>query len=268
MRSRRVPTLTYAERLRFAAVLAVIGFVMLLSSACACYQRPVTRVESRGSVYQISVTVHEDVGDVGWWGTGWVVARYGGRSYIMTAGHVCETRKAIENPDPLGLGTGDMAEVKSVDYELIAPDDKHYDGVAVVLDDDGNDLCVLSVKGDFGEPMPLATVDPQYGERGWYVGAPRAIWGGGIAGIYEATYSGRGVPLKGGCGVEDARLCDNVAEVFSTAEGAPGASGSPIFVGGRVVALLNMVDGRFPTFTVGVPWDTVRAFLARAHVSV
>jgi len=264
---RTAPILTYAERVRFALVLAVIGFVMLLSSACACYQRPMTRVESSHSVYQIGVTVHEDVGDVGWWGTGWVVARYGGRSYIMTAGHVCETRKAIENPDPLGLGTGDMAVVKSVDYTLIASDDKKYDGATVVLDDDDVDLCVLAIQGDFGEPMPLAGVDPQYGSRGWYVGAPRAIWGGGIAGIYETTYSGRGTPFKGGC-EDGSKLCDNAAEVFSTAEGAPGASGSPILVDGRVVAVLNMVDGRFPTFTVGVPWDTVRAFLARAHVVV
>lgn len=259
---RRAPTLTYAERVRFALALAVIGFIALLSSACACFQRPMTRVESSHSVYQIGVTVHEGTGDVGWWGTGWVVARDGGRSYIMTAGHVCETRQAIEDPDPLGLGTGSMSVVKSVDYVLIAPSGQQYEGAEVVLDDDSVDLCVLSIKGDFGDPIPLASVDPQYGSRGWYVGAPRAIWGGGIAGIYEVTYSGRGTPFKGGCDI-----CDNEMEVFSTSEGAPGASGSPILVNGRVVAVLNMVSSRFPTFTVGVPWDTVRAFLGRAHVA-
>jgi hypothetical protein len=191
----------------------------------------------------------------GWSGTAWTVKVKDGNSFLMTAGHVCESGKTYTQVGFFGDKT--VYDIKSVTYKLLTPDDVTITGVTVIADNDDDDLCLISVAGQLGKEIPLATEDPPYAAEGYYIGAPKGIWGGGIAGYYQTHFSGRGTPFGNG----------KEALAFSTASAAPGASGSPYMYNGKAVALLNLGHGGFMTFSTGVPHEVIDAFVKKAmHV--
>ncbi len=193
----------------------------------------------------------------GWHGTAWVVSDEHNRSRLMTAGHVCETGDTWADEDWFGP-TGVVLPIRSVVYTLEAADGTVIEGARVILDDDDVDLCLLSVQGDLGVPIPLATEDPPYGGEGWYIGAPMGSWGGGVAGIYKTVFMGRGQIFHDG----------RDALAFSTAQAQHGASGSPYIYDGRAVAVLTLGHGGFMTISTGVPWNIIKSFLIRASHGV
>jgi S1-C subfamily serine protease len=278
--------ITRGERCQLAATLALILATALASGSSGCEfvpariaasDRPATRTDAARATFKVyareSLAPHADAPASSrkptrtdsWTGTAWV-AESGSRSILVTAGHVCETRKRLTtNPDDIERMIGVVPEdldVLSVEYQLEAADGS-VTSAEVVADDDSVDLCALAVDHLLAPALPVADRDPAYGDRGFYVGAPRGLWGSGLAGIYEVTYAGRAHLFRGQCDGDMRAMCDAEGEWFSSAQAAPGASGSAAVVGGRVVGVINVLPTQFPTLTSSVPWDVIRAFLAR-----
>lgn len=199
-----------------------------------------------------------------WTGTAWVADRSASHSTLVTAGHVCESRDfATVQASFFGIPVGPAIRyrVGEVKYSFLDRDGVTVEGATVLVDDDDVDICVLAVTHDMGEPLGLADSDPKYGQAGWYIGAPRGIWGGGTAPILATTYSGRGTPFNGKCAKDVNAACTRDELLFSV-DASGGASGGPVIVDGRVVAELNVGGaGMF----IGVPWDDIRRALRKAR---
>ena len=226
----------------------LLGTMGLLASACCIPKTGPSLQAQSQSVYKVIADVEVGLGDetgatlhVGWSGTAWTVAREHGHSFLMTAGHVCETSDEME-----GL------PILSVSYTLVARDGTRISGATPVLDDDDADLCTLAVVGDLGEPMSLATVDPEYGAVCTDIGAPRGYFGEGIAPIAELRYSGRGTIFGDHEGLGFVGLIDH------------GSSGSPVVCDGRVVGLLNLGSNDYVRLGLAVPYEAIREHLIRA----
>lgn len=201
---------------------------------------------------------------IGWSGTGWVAARENGRSFVMTAGHVCESGNfyAVQVMD---WEKWEIREVKlpiiDAKHTLLSREDIEIGPVTVMADEDlneetmaGPDMCLVGVHGDLGTPLPLASADPAYASQAEVIGAPTGLWGGGIAIAADLKFSGRGNVWGG-----------TVAEGLAfTGDVAGGNSGSAIMKDGKVVAMLNLGGSRFKELTTGVPWENLRDFLRRA----
>lgn len=287
--------LTQKERVRFAGVLTLIALGALAFGAQACDLKPAPRQptystaggatpdETRAATFKIYTHVAyiapedadptDDAPSESWTGTGWIGVSDAATTYIVTAGHVCETRTEVTmTPDPLEqLLTGAEPQTLKVDrvtYEIRSASGDEYTAERVLVDDDQHDLCVLKFAGGLGNPLPLATEDPAYAATGWYVGAPDGVWGGGLAGFFPMTFSGRAHPFRGTCDNDPTLkpLCDQDAEVF-TGAATHGASGSAILVSGRVVGVLNLVDNDFPNVSAAVPWDEIASALNRARAA-
>lgn len=207
------------------------------------------------------ISSDDDTAEIRWSGTAWVAATGPGRTFAMTAGHVCESDK-VYHVRYIDWSTWTIKEASlpiiSVEHKLVAADGTEFTNAKVIRDEDldehfnGIDLCLLAVAGDLGDPLPIASSDPSYSRPAWVVGAPRGIWGGGIAPTALLTYSGRGNIF----GTKDEGLA-------FTGPAAPGNSGSAIMVDGRVVGLLNLGSTIFPMHTA-VPHEELVSFLRRA----
>lgn len=169
-------------------------------------------------------------------GTAWI-AHYSldfNTTFIMTAGHVCNA----DEPDEEGKRT----------YELESRFGKKYEATELKrmflprTGDDKDrwpvDLCLLMTQGYISQPLPIMDRDPIYGERVYYVGAPRGIWGNGEAPMYEGRYSG--------------------GELV-TLTGTGGASGSPLFTEYGVFGVYVAGYRNYP----GAGWFTSRENLVK-----
>lgn len=207
-----------------------------------------------------------DSAKVGWTGTGWVAGHDPGVSYVMTAGHVCESAPTfdIEIWDiDWEMGTIDIVKIKlpitERSHVMVNPTGVESANAKVLRDEDldedfnGNDLCMLGVAGDLGPALAIADEDPSYGQTCSVVGAPTGLWGGGIAVASEALYSGRGSVF----GVEPDGLAFN-------GHLAPGNSGSAVVCDGEVVGVISLGSTRFRSLTHAVPHESIREFMHKA----
>jgi hypothetical protein len=250
---------------------AASGYCFGPSPRWAHYESP---DDAQHSVYKVKASMEVDVTEVladlggsdtirtlDWSGTGWVEQSSTKESFVVTAGHVCNTEKVYHydeiNFDTWTVKTIDLP-IKSVSYSLEDQDGTEFKNAKVVLADDtkGVDLCMLSVAGDLGVPLSISGHDPRYTQQGWYIGAPHGIWGGGIAGVYQVTFMGRGTPWE----TEDGERL-----VFSSAIAAAGASGSPVMYEGEVVGVLVETSRKFETFMTAIPWNVLEKFTDKAH---
>lgn len=264
------------ERLQFAGVLVALAAISVAAQA-GCRAPRATREDAAEATFKVTVDVYTDPpgiyemlglptppeGHEKWTGTAWVAEYERGTSYLVTAGHVCESRTEVEDVDPFFGVTVGKLKVHRVDYRLTAEDGTEVRDLTVLVDDDDADLCVMSHRGWLAAPLPIATEDPERYARGWYAGAPAGVWGEGVAMTYDLVYDGRGRPFSGKCG-PDMKICEADGEVVSGSV-TGGASGSAILFGGRVVGVLNLALGRFPDLGVAVPWNAVRRDLDRAR---
>lgn len=207
-----------------------------------------------------------DTAEIGWSGTGWVVAGAPGRSFVMTAGHVCESKVAYDIwVYDIDWEAGTFEEAKLTlpilkkEHVMISRDGVESANGNIIRDEDldeefnGNDLCVVGVASALGPAIPLADRDPEYGETCSVVGAPTGLWGGGVAVASEAIFSGRGSVF----GVEPDGLAFNGLL-------APGNSGSAVVCGGRAVGVISLGSTRFRSMTHAVPHEAMRKFLKAA----
>ncbi len=246
---------------RIVVLFAVLG-------SCIPLPNHPTPLEVSRSTYKIVVDEDVDVSEMtgvendhrhtGGSGTAWVSGRSLGKSSLMTAGHTCETGKFIEYAK-LDIVDGELKIVVlklpiiGVTYDLQASDGTSFKGATVVLDDDELDLCMLTIAGDLGDPLPIADHDPPYGSHSIDVGAPTGLWGGGVAPIIDLVFSGRG------------QIFGQPPDALAfTGLGAPGSSGSAIVYQGRVVGVLTLGSVRYTRLMTSVPWNVIRPFIRRA----
>lgn len=235
----------------FLLLLLGCGIIRPMPVSPQVVSRSVYKVEFSGEFVDEADPFRQSI-LLAWTGTAWVVRYERDRSFLMTAGHVC----VMEGGSTVDKGPPRRGfDVSKVRYVLVAADGTRYPGATALADDDALDLCLLVIPGNLGTPLPLADEDPPYSAEGYYIGAPHGLWGGGIAGYYATRFSGRGTPWLN---------APAEALAFSTAEGAGGASGSPLVFKGRVVALYNFLAQGFGTFSTGVPHEVIRGFLQRS----
>lgn len=199
---------------------------------------------------------------IGWSGTGWVASRENGKSFVVSAGHVCESRDFF-TVEVFDLAAWTINEVKLPIIEkrhtLLSRENIEVGPVTILADEDlgddfsGPDMCLIGASGDLGTPLPIGDSDPEYASHAEVIGAPTGLWGGNIAIIADLKYSGRGNVWGGG--VEES--------LAFTGDVAGGNSGSAIMQDGKVVAMLNFGGTRFKELTTGVPWEKLRDFLRR-----
>lgn len=226
---------------------------------------PEKKKEHMVTFYDRDVQVISETSDtieVGWSGTGWVGARSVGKSYVMTAGHVCESGSVFETQyldwSKFQVVTLELPIIK-VEHTLISRDGTEFTGAKVLRDEDlddefnGNDLCMLQVAGNLGSPIPVASEDPPYGGIAEVVGAPRGLWGGGIAVASDVKYSGRGSVFD----VSPDGLAFNGPV-------AAGNSGSAVTYQGWVVGVVSLGATRFPSLIHAVPHERIREFMRKA----
>lgn len=228
-------------------------------------QARLTHVQQTVELEVIKMT--QDTAEIGWSGTGWVAARGPNKSYVMTAGHVCESRDVYPF-DFLYIDWDTFQfEVVHFDFPII---EKHHvmvgrDGVrsedgTIMRDEDldeenfnGNDLCMLGVGGNIGTPVDIATHDPEFGQSCSVVGAPTGLWGGGIAVPSDAVFAGRGSIF----GTEPDGLAFNGLL-------APGNSGSAVICDGKVNGVISLGSTRFRSLIHAVPQERIRTFVRAA----
>jgi len=227
---------------------------------------PVKLTNAQQSMEFHVVKTTSNTADIGWSGTGWVAGRAPGRSFVMTAGHVCES-KDVYSIEVYDIDwEAEIITIQTIDLPITVK--KHVmlsrDGVesvngTIVRDEDldeaynGNDLCMLAVSSDLGPAIPVATQDPEYGQTCSVVGAPTGLWGGGIAVASEAIFSGRGSVF----GTEPDGLAFNGLL-------APGNSGSAVVCDGKVAGVISLGSTRFKSLTHAVPHDSIRKFIRQA----
>lgn len=208
-----------------------------------------------------SKKVSENTVELNWVGTGWTVEQRGGRSFVMTAGHVCETSRFYEAKIfDWDLLTVRVVQLPVVDrsHKLVSRDNVEVTA-NVIRDEDldskfnGIDLCLMGAMADLGPPLRIADSDPKYGDRAEVVGGPRGLWGGGIAVASDVKFTGRGSVF----GV-------NPAGVAFNGEVAPGNSGSAVVYRGHVVGLISLAAIKFPSLCHAVPHGDIKDFLRRA----
>jgi hypothetical protein len=211
--------------------------------------------------------VNDSTAKIGWAGTGWVAARANGRTFLMTAGHVCESKNTFTleywdiDWDTLRIAVRTMElPIIEKNHRLVSREGVEYQMATIIRDEDldeetfnGPDLCMLGAIGDLGRPLPLADEDPDYASRSEVIGAPRTLWGGGIAVASDVKFSGRGSVF----GVDPDGLTFN-------GEVAPGNSGSGVLHDGRVVGVISLGAVRFPSLVHAVPHEIVREFIRKA----
>ena len=164
-------------------------------------------------------------------GTAWVghYSRALNVSFIMTAGHVCNA----EEPDREGDRTYELESRFGDEYEAVELKRVFLKRTEKDLGRWPVDLCLLAIGGYIASPLPIMGRDPVYGERAYYVGAPKGIWGDGEAPMYQGYYSG-----------------GELVTITSTG----GASGSALFTDEGVFGVLVAGVPGYP----GASWFTNR----------
>lgn len=211
---------------------------VLVASCIGCALPKKVAAPTVTDVRRATVLVEAELGEDSWSGTGWYVYTDGAHSLVVTAGHVCE----------------EGAKYTIEDYS-----GEHFAAIVLVDSDNTNDpepsdTCVL-VSGSEQSPNPApytlrlgASDGLDYGDRLFYVGFP----GSQIA-IVDGMYAGRD---------ERPRLVMSVWGYF-------GASGSAVLgPDGTVVGMLVAINPHFPQTSFAVPVETVRAYVAKALLSL
>ena len=176
-------------------------------------------------------------------GSGIIVGHSKGYTYVITAQHVCEHRRAP------GVKIGKFAYTYDYDetVEIVT-----FVGALlkamVVSSDVSTDLCLLSVPADIGKRVKIKKKEMHVGDIVTNVGAPMGIFTPGMALTFDGRYSGT----------------DGVGNGYFSIPGAPGSSGSPIFdSNGELVSIVHSAHTQFSHLAIGCLQSNLIMFLYR-----
>jgi hypothetical protein len=235
------------------ALYILLGFTLGVAIPHIPAPRPAPRPEAQSchSTVMVNVDIHIDLAKIGIpdegdrvlkrSGTGVVLASEPAaqRSIVATARHV------VHVDDTVGVSVnGKPALVKPA---RVAVGVRRLDGAdcvaAVGLEDEENDVAILVVQCDAGDPAQFYEGLPETGEPAYVVGAPYGFHPRGVFMISD----GRVLGLD-----PDGHLAVGV-------RAGMGNSGSGVWVDNRLVGLVVMIVPQFDSITLAVPWPMVWA---------
>lgn len=203
--------------------LAIMPSSCILSSGADCIIPPGDIVSSRGS--------------------GTVVGHGLGMSHILTAAHVCQHRKAE------GVIVGGMPyeyqymeSVNVVDFY-----GNTREGLVIATDIE-NDLCLISVEGQWADVVDLSDSMPDLGEQVQNMAAPMGIFSPGMVLMFDGRYAG----------------IDQDGEAFFTIPSYAGSSGSSIInSSGQIVGIIHSATRNFNNVAIATEVDHIESFLSQ-----
>ena len=174
-------------------------------------------------------------------GSGVIVGHEKGYTYIISAQHVCEHRKAK------GALIGKFA------YEYEYDETVHvvtFEGdivrAMVVSSDIKSDLCLMSFPKKAGETVQIRHEKIGIGDPITNIGAPLGIFTPGMALTFDGRYSGS----------------DALGNSYFSFPGAPGSSGSPIIDSrGNLVSIVHSAHTEFSHLAIGCTQASIHSFL-------
>jgi len=202
--------------------IAIVPTDCILSMQSGCEPPPGDIVRSRGS--------------------GAVIGHGQGMSHILTAAHVCQHRRAE------GILLGGVPytyryveRVNIVDYY-----GNTRPGLVLGVDEE-NDLCLITVPGQWTDAVPLAGEMPEMGEEVQNMAAPMGIFSPGMVLMFDGRYSGT----------------DNDGDSFFTIPSYAGSSGSAIVnEAGELVGVIHSATVNFYNIALASSVYEVEDFLA------
>ena len=162
-------------------------------------------------------------------GTGFALKSTEDGTYVMTAGHICESG---------GDGPPELQAVTSKADSFLAQ---------IMTIDIKQDMCILFVPGMQVPPLKVSRTAPAVGDTIFTMGFPAGIWSPGMIPILTGHYSG---PVE-----------SNSTDGY-TVPSHPGSSGSPILnKSGEGVGMVIMSHSLFPHFTLSPSYWDIMSFI-------
>jgi S1-C subfamily serine protease len=184
-------------------------------------------------------------------GSGTVIAKRGkgkqAESLILTADHLCQVAKKETVEFPITKDIKVEAPVLGMEIVVYSIDMEKMEA-EIVHEDTANDLCVMKVAGDAGDPATVASGPPPIGAFVQHLGAPKDNYSYHMAMVFDGRY----------CGTQPVSKENIWLETYA-AFSAGGSSGGGIYYHGKLVGTLVRADPYFGHPVYGVPLPFVRA---------
>lgn len=198
-------------------------------------------------------------------GSSMVVAHARGRSYILTADHVCAT------PDLPDVSV--FPEDRKVIMTQVAWDTRRVvidiegtmHDARPVITDEHNDICVMEVDGVWGSPVPLAPRPLGMGDRAYNIAAPSGIFDAGMVPIFIGIYSGTSSNISN-TQVMSSPYSEVPFSDLYTFPSRPGSSGSAVLnQAGEIVGVIHSTVATVPGLSISSTWEAVRDIFRRLN---
>ena len=180
-------------------------------------------------------------------GSGAVIGHGQGMSHILTAAHVCQHRRAE------GVIMGGLPyEYEYIENVSVVDFHGNTRPGLVIATDRENDLCLISVEGQWTDAVPLSSQMPDLGEQVQNMAAPMGIFSPGMVLMFDGRYSG----------------LDRDGEAFFTIPSYAGSSGSSIVnSSGEIVGIIHSATRNFNNVAIATPIEPITSFLSQySHI--
>lgn len=196
-------------------------------------------------------------------GSSMVVAHARGKTYAITAHHVCSPPGRVDTVVFAGVQQTIMSRVEWETKLAVVDINGTMREAVPVIQDTRNDMCVLEVTGVWGRPVPLAPRPLSMGETAYNVAAPAGMFDVGMVPIFVGIYSGSTSNLS------DSELTSRrdveLSEVhLYTFPSRPGSSGSVVLTpSGEIVGVVHSTVPSVHGLAVASSWESTRVILRR-----
>jgi S1-C subfamily serine protease len=179
-------------------------------------------------------------------GSGVVIENSPGKTYLLTAAHVCgvedETKEYVHN------GMKILAKA-SRELEVVSYFGHTYK-ITKTFNDNNNDICVMTADGNWANGVKISEIAPKPGDRIYNMAAPYGIFHPGVVLVFEGFFSGK----------------DAWNHHFYTVPARPGSSGSPVLNSrGEIVSIIHSAMRSFENVGLGSGLCDIRKLVDRVR---